>query len=357
MVAGESNDSPAGEQVDTKTVDNVERMADKVRYMRDIAHRLEDLKSHITGVPEWRDAVAARQQTHTRWLAIRRPMMAKVTPQSVASVVVRSAAASKIQARPQQRLTAVPTHLIPTRAVQPILSQSPPQSRSENSSTRCRRLNIRGAVQAAHRGAQARQHWEKGDLLQWSALHGNAKPGQTGASPLQSYAGRSKSELIAELRKAQIESYVAKVVSSCLLPCSPQLLRASTVRRCSPTFSTCTPPCMPICAPWGRRRSKVLPGASSKACRRKHRSSSQRWRRAESSIDATRRRCTRRSVVLWRVPPLAACIAAVSDPSGRHLLYALVARTSVNTQRGQHDKGSYAAGRVKRSGWARRSTS
>lgn len=95
-VESEVVDKVNTEQVKTE---EPEEMADKARYMRDLAHRLEGLKTYITRLSEWRNAVAARQQAHSRWLAVRRPTMsAKVTPHALAGVAERAAAASTIQA-------------------------------------------------------------------------------------------------------------------------------------------------------------------------------------------------------------------------------------------------------------------
>ena len=73
-----------------------ERVCDKARFIRDLSHRLERLKAYIMGLPEWRESVAARQNIHSRWRAIRRSTLsAKVVPQSFAGVARRASAAAE----------------------------------------------------------------------------------------------------------------------------------------------------------------------------------------------------------------------------------------------------------------------
>lgn len=77
-----------------------ERVCDKARFIRDLSHRLERLKAYVMGLPEWRKSVAARQTTHSRWLAIRRSTLSpKVVPHSFATVARRASAAATIQVR------------------------------------------------------------------------------------------------------------------------------------------------------------------------------------------------------------------------------------------------------------------
>lgn len=102
--AVESKDNDAADAVkvkrdDAQGVKHEEQLEDKARYIRDVSSRLENMKTYIMGLPEWRASIKARQQTHVRWERIRRPTLTKVTPQSLTGTADKAAAAALIQAR------------------------------------------------------------------------------------------------------------------------------------------------------------------------------------------------------------------------------------------------------------------